>query len=84
MSLAENFMNAGTIVLMLASLPQLKSIWENRNELRGYSPTATLFLFSGLSLITISFIMLRMWVSVAAQVIPLCMWAMATYYSRKS
>jgi hypothetical protein len=84
MSLAENFMNAGTIILCLASLPQLKSIWANRQDLKGYSHMGCFFLFLGLSLITISFIILGMWVSVAAQIIPLCMWAMATYYSKRA
>ena len=75
-------MNIGTWLLAIAAIPQLIEIWKNKHDLRGYSFYGSLILFVGLSLIALSFWVMEMWISVAAQIVPLIMWAMATWYSR--
>lgn len=81
--LAERLMDVGVWLLAIAGIPQLKEIWINRHDLRGYSLSGNLMLVIGLLFVTVSFILLKMWVSVAAQVLPLAMWTMATYYTWK-
>jgi len=73
-------MDVGTWILCFAAIPQLKSVLKNRNDLKGFSLLGLLALFLGLSSITISFILMGMWVSVAAQVLPLVLWTTALYY----
>jgi len=80
MNWANFLMDSGTWILCIAAVPQLISIYKNRNDLSGYSVLGTLALFLGLLLITGSFILMNMWVSVGAQVIPLILWSTASYY----
>jgi len=80
MNWANFLMDSGTWILCIAAVPQLISIYKNRNDLSGYSVSGTLALFLGLLLITGSFILMNMWISVGAQVIPLILWSTASYY----
>lgn len=83
MDMANILMNVGTVLLAIAALPQLKSVWMDRHNLRGYSIIGTLIIFIGLISIVLSFIYLNLWISVAAQMPPLLLWFLATVYSIK-
>ena len=79
--ISEMLMNAGTWILAVAAIPQLFEVYENRDNLKGYSFIGSLALLIGLLLITLSFMIMSMWWSVLAQVIPLILWSMVTFYA---
>jgi hypothetical protein len=81
---ANILMNIGTWLLCVASVPNFISIWKNRHDLKGYSTLGCLTFFFGLLFIAISFFQLGMISSFAAQILPLIMWGMASYFSWRS
>jgi hypothetical protein len=78
------FMNIGTWTLALASLPQMKSIWMNRRNLKGYSTIGSLLLALGLSAIGVAFVYVGDYISMIAGLIQIVMWLMAAFYSWRS
>lgn len=74
------FMNLGTWILAVSSMPQMWSIWKNRNNLMGYSLHACIALALGLGFIGVAFIYMGDYLSMIAGVIQIFMWSMASYY----
>jgi len=78
--LAEWTMNLGTLLLMLAAVPQIPAIWRCRGDLQGYSLVGSVVMFVGLSCICFSFFILKMWFSMLAQILPILMWGMVVWF----
>lgn len=81
--IAELLMNLGTGLLAIAAIPQFISMWKNRQDLKGYSVLGSAVVFVSLVLITTSFFLMGMWVSVLAQALPLILWLLITIYSAR-
>lgn len=75
-------MDIGTWALALAAFPQLKEVWLHKHTLEGYSFRGSFTTFVGLCCIALSFITMKMWISLAAQIIPLILWGTVSYYTR--
>jgi len=75
-------MDIGTWMLAFAAFPQLKEVWIRRYVLKGFSFWGSFATFIGLCCITLSFIHMRMWISVAAQIIPLILWGTVSYHTK--
>ena len=73
-------MNIGTLLLAIAAVPNIPSVWRNRSDLSGYSLSGAIIMFTGLSGICVSFFMIKMWFSMWAQVLPITMWGMVVYF----
>jgi len=80
MNIVTFFMNLGTWVLAISSLPQMISIWKNRKNLMGYSMFACLALAIGLIFIGVAFIYMGDYLSMIAGAIQIFMWGMASYF----
>lgn len=78
--IAEYFMNFGTLLLVIAAIPNIPSIWRNRHDLKGYSLSGAIIMFTGLSGICVAFFMIKMWFSMLTQILPIVMWGMVVLF----
>lgn len=82
MDISTTMMNIGTWTLALASIPQMFSIWKNRHNLKGYSRLGCFALFAGMVSIGIAFYLMKDYVSMAAGILQIFMWFIATLYAK--
>lgn len=75
-------MDVGTWMLALAAFPQLKEVLIHRHTLEGFSFWGSFTVFIGLCCIAFSFAHMKMWISLAAQIVPLILWGTVSYHTR--
>ena len=77
------FMQIGTLLAALATLPQIVAVIKNRDQLRGYNPLASFGLFLAMVCFAAAFTLMNNWFSVLCEVPVAIFWLLAAIYSRK-
>ena len=80
MNTADLF-NLGNLFLLIASFPLLKTLIQDRNQLRGYNPIGTVLTFLGLIAMNTAFFLSGIYLSNLLGATTLAFWGIASYYS---
>lgn len=75
------FMQIGTLLAALATLPQILAVFKNREQLRGYNALASFGLFLAMVCFSVAFAIMGNWFSVLCEVPVATFWLLAAYYS---
>ena len=77
------FMQIGTLLAALATLPQILAVFKNKEQLRGYNAPASFGLFLAMICFSAAFALMDNWFSVLCEVPVAIFWLMASVYSWK-
>jgi hypothetical protein len=73
--------NIGNLFLFIASFPLLKTLIQDRNQLKGYSPIGTTLTFFGIVLFSIAFFVDGVYISNFLNLSTMIFWGVASFYS---
>lgn len=77
------FMQVGTLLAAIATLPQILAVFKNKEQLRGYNSLASFGLFLAMVCFSVAFAFMNNWFSVLCEVPVATFWLMASVYSWK-
>jgi len=75
------FMQVGTLLAALATLPQILAVFKNREQLRGYNAPASFGLFLAMICFSVAFALMGNWFSVFCEIPVATFWVLAAFYS---
>lgn len=81
MNYIDLFMQIGTLLAAIATLPQIIAVLKNRKSLRGYNSLASLALGFAMMCFGIAFYWMNNWFSVMCEIPVATFWFMAAFYS---
>ena len=84
MNWINTLMSLGTGMLFIASIPQIKTAWKNRETLKDYSFSGSLLIFLANICFNTAFFLMRNYTSILFNITTAVFWGLVTYYSYNS
>ena len=84
MNVINILMSAGTGLLFVSSIPQIRTAWKNKDTLKDYSFFGSLLILIAQICFNTAFFLMDNYVSIAFNLTTLFFWAFVTYYAYRS
>ena len=81
MNVINILMSAGTGLLFISSIPQIRTAWRNKDTLKDYSFWGSLLILVAQICFNTAFFLMNNYVSIAFNLTTLFFWAFVSYYS---